>query len=193
MTCATPLDAALLADYWLALLDIPAEDAVEQHLLGCDLCGNRLRDVMALVEGVRDLARAGSLRMVVSDVFLERAVQEGLHVREYAPPAGGSVQCTVSAEDDILVGRLVADLRGARRVDLCLGDQHGVEQARLTDIPVRPGAGSVVYQESIAFMKAAPSLVLVARLVAVDDAGGERVLGEYTFDHARTLPGPGRP
>lgn len=191
MTCANPLDAAVLADYWRALLDIPTEEAVEQHLLGCDLCGDRLRDVMALVEGIRDLARTGSLRMVVSDVFLERAAQGGLQVREYAPPAGGSVQCTVSAKDDILVGRLVADLSGAQRVDLCLGDEHGGELARLTDIPVRPGAGSVVFQESVAFMKAAPSLILVARLVAIDDAGGERVLGEYTFNHTRTLPGPG--
>jgi hypothetical protein len=29
------------------------------------------------------------------------------------------------------------------------------------------------------------------RLVALDEAGGERLLGEYTFDHTRTLPGPG--
>ena len=86
MTCANPLDAAVLADYWLALLDIPTEESVEQHLLGCDLCGHRLRDVLGLVEGVRDLARTGSLRMVVSDVFLERAAQGGLQVREYAPP-----------------------------------------------------------------------------------------------------------
>ena len=62
------------------------------------------------------------------------------------------MQCTVSAKDDILVGRLVADLSGAQRVDLCLGDEHGGELARLTDIPVRPGAGSVVFQESVAFM-----------------------------------------
>jgi hypothetical protein len=193
MSCASPLDVAVLADYWLALLDTPAEDAVEQHLLGCDRCGNRLREVMALVDGVRDLARAGSLRMVVSDAFLERAAEEGLRVREYAPPAGGSVQCTVSAEDDILVGRLAADLSGAQRVDLSLCDEHGVELSRLTDIPVRPGAGSVVYQESIAFMKAAPSLTLIARLVTVDDAGGERLVGEYAFHHTRTLSGPGGP
>ena len=129
--------------------------------------------------------------MVVSDVFLERAAEEGLRVREYAPPSGGSVQCTVSAEDDILVGRLAANLSGARRVDLTFCDEHGVELSRLTDIPVRPGAGSVAYQESIDFMKAAPSLTLIARLVTVDETGGERVLGEYAFHHTRTLPGPG--
>jgi hypothetical protein len=30
---------------------------------------------------------------------------------------------------------------------------------------------------------------MIARLIAVDDAGGERLLGEYTFNHTRTLPG----
>ena len=39
--------------------------------------------------GIRNLARQGSLRMVVSDMFLKRAAEEGLRVREYAPPAGG--------------------------------------------------------------------------------------------------------
>ena len=32
---------------------------------------------------------------------------------------------------------------------------------------------------------------MIARLVAVDETGGERLLGEYTFNHTRTLPGPG--
>ena len=49
----------------------------------------------------------------------------------------------------------------------------------------------MIYQESMAFLKAAPSLTMVARLVSVDDAGGERLLGEYTFHHTRSLPGPG--
>ena len=76
--------------------------------------------------------------MVVSDVFLRRAVEEGLRVREYAPPAGGGVQCTVTAEDDILVGRLAANLSGVKRVDLCICNERGVEQFRLPDIgPLR--------------------------------------------------------
>jgi hypothetical protein len=37
-------------------------------------------------------------------------------------------------------------------------------------------------------MKAAPTFTMVVRLVAVDDAAGERLLGEYTFNHTRTLP-----
>ena len=191
MNCSNPIDAAVLGDYWLASLAKPEEEAVEEHLFDCDRCGARLREIIVLAEGLRRLAREGSLRMVVSDVFLKRAQEEGLRVREYAPPPGGGVECTVTAEDDILIGRLAANLSGAHRVDLCICDEHGVEQLRLPDIPAHSGASSVVYQESITFAKAMASSKMITRLVAVDDTGGERVLGEYTFNHTRSLPGPG--
>jgi hypothetical protein len=191
VNCSNPIDAAVLADYWLAVLAGPEEQAVEEHLLGCDRCGARLRETIALAEGIRSVAREGSLRMVVSDVFLKRAAEAGLRVREYAPSPGGSVQCTVTAEDDILVGRLAANLSGVKRVDLRICDERGIELLRLPDIPVNPGAVSVAYQESITFAKAAPTSKAIMRLVAFDEAGGERLLGEYTFNHTRSLPGPG--
>jgi hypothetical protein len=129
--------------------------------------------------------------MVVSDAFLQRAAENGSRVREYAPPPGGSVNCTVTADDDLVVGRLAADLRWSTRLDLCVCDERGVEQSRLLDIPYQPGAASVVWHESVTFMKAAPTMTLVARLVTFDDAGVERLVGEYTFHHTRSLPGPG--
>lgn len=191
MSCPTPLDAGTLADYWLALLPGADEETVEQHLLACDHCGGLLWEVIALVDGIRALARGGSLRIVVSDAFLQRAAAEGLRVREYAPAPGGSVQCTVTAEDDILIARLSADLQSANRVDLCLCDGNGVEQQRSSDIPFRPGSGGIVFQESMAFAKAAPTSTMIVRLVSVGEAQGERLLGEYTFNHTRSLPGPG--
>jgi hypothetical protein len=191
MNCLNPIDAAILADYWLAALTKPEEEDTEEHLFTCDECGARLREVIALAEGVRQIAREGSLRMVVSDSFLRRAAEEGLRIREYAPPAGGGVQCTVTAEDDILIGRLAANLSGAKRVDLCICDERGVEQLRLPDIPIAPGASSVAVQESITFAKAAPSNKMIMRLVTFDEAGVERLLGEYKFNHTRSLPGPG--
>lgn len=191
MNCSKPFDAAVLADYWLAALAEPEQEAVEEHLLACDECGARLREVIAVADGVRNLARGGSLRMVVSDAFVQRAAEEGLRVRQYAPPPGGGVQCTVTAEDDILIGRLAANLSGATRVDLCICDESGVEQLRLPDVPVGAGASSVVYQESITYAKAAPTNTMIVRLVAFDEAGSERLLGEYTFNHTRSVPGPG--
>ena len=190
MSCPNPIDAAVLADYWFGAQADREEEAVEEHLLGCDQCGARLRQVIALAQGVRNLARGGSLPMVVSDAFLKRAAEKGLRVREYAPPPGGSVQCTVTAEDDILVGRLAANLSGAKRVDLCICDEHGAEQFRLSDIPMHSGSGSVVYQESITFAKAASTMKMIARLVTFDEAGEERLVGEYTFNHTRSLRDP---
>ena len=190
MICAYPLDAAVLADYWLGALSDADQEKVEEHLFECDACGDRLREVIALGKGIRDVARQGDLLMAVPDEFLNHIREEGLRVREYAPPRGGSVQCTVSAEDDFLIGRLAADLSGAGRLDLALCDLHGKEQMRLEDIPFRPDSGAVAFQQPIGYAKAAPSETLIARLVAFDPEGAEQTVGEYTFIHTRTIAGP---
>jgi hypothetical protein len=189
--CEHPLDAIAIADYWAGVLVGPDEEAVEAHLLACDPCGARLRETIALADGIRRLALRGSLRRVVSDAFLQRAAEDGLRVRQYAPQRGGSVHCTVTDEDDMLIGRLAADLSGASRVDLSWCDASGIEQLRLPDIPFGAGTSEVVWQEPIGVMKASPTMTMIARLVAVDDGGHERLLGEFTFHHTRSLPGPG--
>jgi hypothetical protein len=191
INCSDPIDSAVLADYWLALLATPQEESVEEHLLACDPCGERLREIIALGDGVGQLAREACLRMIVSDTYLKRAAEKGLRVREYALPPGGSVQCTVTAEDDFLIGRLAANLSGAKQVDLSFCNESGIEEFRLPDIPVHPGGESVILHESCTIMKTAPSSTIIARLITYDDAGSERLLGEYTFNHTRTMPGPG--
>ena len=177
-------------DYWLAALPSADEDAVEEHLMTCDECGDRLREAISLAGSLQALARSGALNVVLTDRFVEHAAATGLRVREYAPTRGGNVQCTVSEDDDLLVARLAADLTSASRVDLSWCDPRGVEHQRMTDIPVRADAGSVICQQSITWAKAGPSATMIARVLAVDDSGAERVLGEYTFHHTRTIPGP---
>jgi hypothetical protein len=191
VNCLNPIDAAVLADYWLAALPKFDEESVEEHLFACDECGTRFREIIALAEGVRKVGREGSLIMVVSDAFVKRAAEQGLQVREYAPPQSGSIECTVTAEDDFLIGHLTADLSTAKRVDLSFSDGQGVERLRLPDIPFHPHASRVTFQQSITYAKAAPSETMVARLLSFDDAGTERLLGEYTFNHTRTMPGAG--
>jgi hypothetical protein len=189
--CTQPIDVATLMDYWLGALQSTEEEPIEEHLMGCDRCGDRLREVIALADSLRTLARSGSLLVVLSDQFVTRAGEMGQRVREYAPPPGGSVQCTVSADDDMLVARLAADLSRAERVDLSWHTDQGVELLRMSDIPIRSDAGTVICQQSITMAKASPSNTLIARLVSVDSAGAERLLGEYAFHHTRTIPGPG--
>jgi hypothetical protein len=188
--CAEALDAALLTDYWLGLLPAATEEAVEEHLLRCDPCGDRLRHVIALSESLRALARSGSLQVVVSESYLKQAASAGQRVREYRAAPGDAVQCTVALEDDLLVARLAADLTGASRVDLSWCDAEGIERVRMADIPVAAATGHVLCQHSITWSKAAPSDSMIAKLLAIDDAGGERLLGEYAFHHTRTIPGP---
>jgi hypothetical protein len=189
--CPNPIEPAVLMDYWLAALPSREEEAVEEHLLTCDRCGDRLRETIALAEGLRTLAQSGSLVVVLTDGFVQRAKAAGRRVREYAPPAGGSVQCTVAADDDFLVADLAADLSGVTRVDLSWCDRAGFEQLRMTDIPVGADTGRVICQQSIRFAKASGDDSMIARLVAVDAQGAERLVGEYTFHHTRTIPGPG--
>lgn len=187
MSCGRPIDSAVLADYWIAALPSAEEAAVEEHVFSCDECAARLSEVTAMAEGVRSLARRANLRMIVSDSFLERAAEEGLRVREYLAAPGERVECTVAREDDIIIGRLQADFSGVRQVDLCYCDPSGVEQFRITDVPVQAKSNCVAVQEPIEWAKAAPSNLLIYRLIARDEAGGERTLGEYTFNHTRTI------
>jgi hypothetical protein len=191
MSCLNPIAAGTLADYWIGALSKIEEDATEEHLFACDECGGRLREVISLADAIRNLAHHGSLLMVVSDAFLERVAEQGLHVREYAPANGGSIACTVTAEDDFLIGRLTANLRGAAQIDLSFCDERGIEKLRLADIPFNSESSGVAFQQSITYAKAAPSETLIARLIAFDQTGGESLLGEFIFNHTRTLPGPG--
>ena len=188
--CAAPIDPAILMDYWLGRLDSRDEEPVEIHLLECDSCGGRLREVMELAKRLRGLARSASLRVIVGDALIQHARDEGRQVRQYTLFPGQPIACTVAADDDFLVAHLTADLSRAARVDLSLCDPRGVEWQRMADIPVRADAPAVIYQESVSFAKAAPSSSMTARLLAVEADGTERLIGEYIFNHTRTIPGP---
>jgi hypothetical protein len=188
--CSNPIEPSVLMDYWLAALPSHEAAAVEEHLMTCDRCGDQLREAIALAEGLRTLARSGSLVVVVSHEFLQRARATGRRVRAYAASPGASVQCTVAADDDFLVADLAADLSGTARVDLSWCDAAGAERRRMTDIPVDAETAHVICQQSITFAKGAGNDTMIGRLLAVDENGDERLIGEYTFHHTRTIPGP---
>jgi len=182
MSCSDPIDPAMLADYWLAELAPTEESAVEEHLFACEDCSRTLQSLIDLARGIRTLARQGNLATIVTREFLDRLAREGLRVREYALQGGGSVACTVTAQDDFLIGRLAADLTGVEKVDLAFCDPSGAERLRMRDIPFRAGLTEVMLNYPIGLARQSGPDVLVMKLLAVT-VQGERVLAEYTFNH----------
>jgi hypothetical protein len=178
--CAIPLDFTTLVDYWLAESGEPDEERIEEHLFQCDDCGRRLAEIAALGAGVRRLARKGAVGLTVTPSFQAAASREGLRTREYRVPPGGSVACTVMPEDDLLVARLEGNFSGVSRLDLVSRLDDGPEQ-RMEDVPLG-GAHELILAQAMPAMRALGRCVVRLRLL---DAGpaGERLLGEYTFDH----------
>jgi len=177
-----------LLDYWLHDSDAATTDAVDEHLMQCDACGQVLDGLIALGDGVRAAFRAGAVAAVTSGAFVQRLAAQGLQVREYRLPHNGSVNCTVAPEDDLLVAHLEAPLQGIERLDALaqLSIEPGV-QHRLQDIPFDAQAGEVLYVSKLAEVKQLPAHTAQITLLAVD-SGGTREVGQYTFHH-RPWPG----
>jgi len=170
---------AELVEYWFGERD---DEALEEHLLGCAECTARLEELAALGAGIRAAFRSGALHAVLPRAFVEALKREGLRLREYRVPPGGSVNCTLPKADDFVVSRLQAPLAGVERVDLMVVAQEGAAELTFEDIPFDPAAGEVLVVPSAAALRALPAHTARMRLFAVG-AGGRKPLGEYTFVH----------
>ena len=183
------IDLGTLVSYWLGELDSAREGEVEAHYLGCAECSARLAEVEALAEGVRRTFAAGRLIAALTPTFVESLRAGGVRLREYRVPRNGSVNCTVAPEDQVLVSRLQVPLEGVSRVDLVVGASVATQRlgaasdVRLEDIPFDAAAGEVVVTPGTELVRSLPAHLQTMRLVAVE-ASGERILGEYTFNHA---------
>jgi hypothetical protein len=186
-SCSTPLADDRVLDWWTGELAAAEARRVEQHLLSCGSCSARAALVPAVAEGVRGLVREGRLPAVLSPIVVERLQREGRRIREYRVTPGGGVQCTVGPEDDVVLARLSARFEGVTRVDLVSRVNDGPEQ-RYSDLPFDPTAAELIFAPPTDMLRARPASVERMRLVSVEPQG-ERLLGEYTFDHS---PWPGR-
>lgn len=180
-----PGDVALI-DWWLHEADAATTEAVDEHLMVCDECGERLDRWVALAEGVREAFRAGLLGVVISAPFLARLRDAGLRVREYAPPAGGSVNCSVAPEDQLLVSHLRAPLQGVQRVDVQVTVSLRPGHAeRLQDVPFDAQRGELLYAPKIAEIRRRPAHTVELTLLAVEGAEvAPREIARYRFNHA---------
>jgi len=178
------LSADALLGYWLNDAASAAEvDAIDEHLMQCDACGETLDELVALGDGVRAAFRAGAVSAVASAAFVERLAAHGVRLREYRLPPDGSVECSVAPDDDLLVSRLEAPLAGVERLDAVAVSslEPGVEH-RLEDVPFDAEAGEVLWLPKVAQVKALPAHTLRVTLLAVGP-GGARELGRYAFHH----------
>ncbi|HLS87935.1 MAG TPA: hypothetical protein VK043_16645 [Burkholderiales bacterium] len=186
MSCARPLELETLVAYWLGELPAAVEAPLEEHVFGCAHCTRRLEALAAFSSGVRAAVKAGLVAAVITSPLLEEMKRQGMRIREYAPSRGGTVACTIAAEDDLVVGRLAAPLAGVTRLDLrqiVEIDGRVVLDERLEDIPFDPAAGEVLSVPSASALKKMPAHVARLRLIAVEGAL-EREIGEYAFAHA---------
>jgi hypothetical protein len=184
-TMSHHLPADVLLDYWLGDSDAAATDAVDEHLMQCDACGRALDGLVALGQGIREALRAGTVGGVVGEALVQRLAAQGLQVREYRVPSGGSVHCTVAPDDDLLVSRLALPPlpHGVQRLDLHVESSlaPGVRH-ELHDIPFDPQAGEVLWVNKVAEVREQGAHTARATLVAVQGAGVQE-LGRYTFLH----------
>jgi hypothetical protein len=169
-------EIATLIDYWFGDLPPESEAAFEEHLFGCAECTTKLEQLAALGAAVRGAWRDGAVRAVVPGALLEAMKKEELRLREYRVAPGGSVSCTITEDDDFVISRLAAPLAGVQRVDLV------TSEGRWEDVPFDAGAGEVLSCPSPAQLKRGGAFTFRVRMLAVEEKG-ERVLGEYTFEH----------
>ncbi len=179
--CDRPFPLPVLESYWFGELPAPEAEQVEEHLLACDGCGDLLRALQSLGDGVRRLAHRGAVQVAVTPSFLDAASRAGLVIREYSVAAGGRVACTVTAGDDLLVGRMLADFSGVSRLDLLL-EMAGQPAQRIEDVPVSPDSPELILLQAMPAARALGRVELRVRLVA-REGSLERVLGDYVFDH----------
>jgi len=181
-SCQSPLAWDTLLAYWLGELAPDHDAVVEEHYLGCDQCSQRLAWLTHLGTALRSLMQQSGVSIVLNDQFVHKLAEDGLHVREYRVPQNGSVNCTVTPSDDIVVAYLEAPLAEVTRLDLVYLDPMGIPQTRQEDIPFSVERSNVVFSTRIDTLRALPSTTLHVRLLAVD-ADGEHPLGDYRFHH----------
>jgi hypothetical protein len=181
LTCAVV--APELIAYWLGELDGDREAELDEHLFGCEACSTRLRDLVRLGEGIQQVTRAGDVHAVLTAAFIRRLQQSGLRVREYRLQPGGSVNCTVAPDDDLVIAHLHAPLEGVHRLDLLFDDVTQGARWRVEDVAFDPAAGELVLSPNVAELRALRFVTQRVQLVAVEPAA-ERVIADYTFNHS---------
>jgi len=182
--CKQPFSAAQLIEYWFDELGDERAVAVEEHLFSCASCTAQLEHIVSLGAATRELMRQGKVAVTLTPDSLDRLRATGLRLRDYHVDPGGSVNCTIAPEDDLVVSHLRAPLAGVRNLDLVLDDAAVEWHVRVPDIGFDPTSDEVVVILKAEELRKMHQATQSMRLFAIDETG-ERLLGEYVFHHTR--------
>jgi hypothetical protein len=183
IACDAPLPIGELLDWWLGDLEAARADAIEEHFFACEVCTGRLERLREVGAGIIAISREGAIPAATTNTLLNRMSRDHRAVRQYVARPGQVIACSVSFDDDWLVGRLVAELSEVEQVDLEVDTPEGAPIARLEDVTVDRLSGEVVV-----LFPAKMALSMDTPVMNIRLKDGERVLGEYVFDHTNPDP-----
>ena len=172
-----------LLAYRLGEMDQASEARFEEHLFGCEECSGRLARLEKLASANRHELREGRLSALLPASFILRLKDDGVRVREYRMGPGGSINCTITPEDDLVVTHLQAKLANVRRLDVIIEEGEGGSRSRLADVAFDPASDAVVLFPASADVRKLGVATLRVELIAVGD-DTERLLGRYTLNHS---------
>ena len=176
------LELGTLFDYWTAELPADEEQALEEHVFACDACARRLETTGALVRAIpQGIGRRGGLKLCVTRGLLEQLAGGGLVLRHYRVRLGDAVQCSVGAEDDMLVTWIAGDFGGVERVTVRFF-VDGAPVLAFEDAPIDREANEIIYALGGDMARSLPTNRMITRVYALEGEN-ERLLGEATFEH----------
>jgi hypothetical protein len=114
--------------------------------------------------------------------FAGQLTAAGLRVREYRLPPQGSVACTITPQDDLVVAHLEAPLADVQRLDVVIHEVEADLTFRLGDVAFNPASGEVLLVPKASDLRHRGRSTQRVELVAVSGTG-DRVLGQYVFNH----------
>jgi hypothetical protein len=140
MSCASPLSWETLVDWWAGDLDDAAGSAVEEHVLGCDVCAGVASRVAASAEAVRTMVPP-----VVGPERLEGLARAGVRIMENPIAPGQTCDFHFPRNADLAVHVLGGlALRPGARVEVTLRSlATGIILGHVEDAPFDARRGAV--------------------------------------------------
>ncbi len=184
--CTDALPTADLVDYSLGELDTAREEAVEEHLFGCEACSRALDAIVSIGAGIFSTIAEGRARVAATGALLDRAAARGATIRHYRLRPGETVACTAAPDDTYVAVRLAGVHEGLAEMALQVefedlgSGERGVR--RIDGMPVDAATGELVLLLPGGLVRAYPRSRWIMRASATHGATAVE-LGPYTLDH----------